>query len=132
MCRGSGHTYCVKWTNLSEELICDYGANHRLFRDPSKERPPKVQKIRGPQRISADPVRSSPPVPDTTDILELHPSSGEESESDIKEQQIPGIFPMQLDANVLRMVPSFKCLDRRIPGLISSHIALCESNSGTN
>jgi hypothetical protein len=25
--RGSGQKYCVKWTNLSEELICEYGAN---------------------------------------------------------------------------------------------------------
>ena len=81
---------CVKWTNLAEELICEYGANHRLFQNPSKEKPPKVQKIRGPQRISisVEPVRSSdgdssPPVPDTgtTDVLELHPSSGEDSEA---------------------------------------------------
>jgi hypothetical protein len=25
---GSGHKYRVKWTNLSEELISEYGANH--------------------------------------------------------------------------------------------------------
>ncbi len=28
MGRGSGQKYRVKWTNLSEELICEYGANH--------------------------------------------------------------------------------------------------------
>jgi hypothetical protein len=28
MGRGSGHKYRVKWTNLSEELISEYGANN--------------------------------------------------------------------------------------------------------
>ena len=31
MGRGSGHKYRVKWTNLSEELISENGANHRDF-----------------------------------------------------------------------------------------------------
>jgi hypothetical protein len=56
MGRGSGHKYRVKWTNLSAEHICDYGANHRLFQDPSKERPQKVPIIHGPQRLSQDQV----------------------------------------------------------------------------
>ncbi len=48
---GSGQKYRVKWTNLPEEPIYEYGANHRLFQDPSKERPPKAPKIHGPQPI---------------------------------------------------------------------------------
>jgi hypothetical protein len=44
MGRGSGQKYRVKWPNLSGELICEYGANHRLFQDPSNERPLKVPK----------------------------------------------------------------------------------------
>ena len=31
MGRGSSHKYRVKWTNLFEELISEYGANHRDF-----------------------------------------------------------------------------------------------------
>ena len=41
MGRGSGEKFRVKWTNLTEELILEYGANHSLFRDPSKQRPQK-------------------------------------------------------------------------------------------
>ena len=41
MGRGSGQKFRVKWTNLTEELILEYGANHSLFRDPSKQRPQK-------------------------------------------------------------------------------------------
>ncbi len=45
---GSGQKYCVKWSNLSEEHISEYGCNHRLFQDPAKERPPKAPKMHGP------------------------------------------------------------------------------------
>ena len=38
-------------------------------------------KIHGPQRLSLDQARSSPACPNTTDVLELHPSSGEDSDS---------------------------------------------------
>jgi hypothetical protein len=31
MGRESGHKNRVKWTNLSEELISEYGANHQIF-----------------------------------------------------------------------------------------------------
>ena len=41
MGRGSAEKFRVKWTNLTEELILEYGANHSLFRDPSKQRPQK-------------------------------------------------------------------------------------------
>ena len=123
MGRGSGHKYGVKWTNLSEELISEYGANHRVFQDPSKERPQKVAKIHGPQRISLDPARSSPAVLNTADILELHPSSGEDSEPEDAVPQIPAISSLQIGDNVLSMDPSFICLDPRVQGLISSHIA---------
>ncbi len=33
MGHGSVKKYCVKWTNLREELECDYGAVHNLLRD---------------------------------------------------------------------------------------------------
>ncbi len=48
---GSGQKYCVKWTNIPEEPIYEYGANHQLFQDPSKELPPKAPKIHGPQPL---------------------------------------------------------------------------------
>jgi hypothetical protein len=114
--RGSGHKYRVKWTNLSEELISEYGANHRVFQNPSKEQPQKVAKIHGPQPLSLDPARSRPVAPNTADVLELHPSSGEDSEPDDADPQIPAISPLQIGDNVF-------CLDPRDQGLISSHIA---------
>ena len=79
----------MKWTNLSEEVICQYGANHRIFQDQSKERPLKVRKIHGPQRLSLDPARSSADVSDTADVLELDPSSGEDSEAEDVAPQMP-------------------------------------------
>ena len=123
MGHGSGQKYRVKWTNLSEELICEYGANHRIFQYPSKERPLKVSKFHGPQRLSLDPARSSPPVSITTDATQLHPSSGEDSEADHVVPQIPGISPLEIGYYDFRMAPSFNCLDPRVGGLISSHIA---------
>ena len=95
----------MKWTNLSEELISEYGFNHRVFQDPSKERPQKVAKIHGPQRISLDPARSSPAVLNTADILELHPSSGEDSEPEDAVPQIPAISPLQIGDNLWRVDP---------------------------
>ncbi len=82
MGRGSGHKYRVKWTNLSDELISKYGANHWVFQAPSKERRQKEPKIHGPQRLSQDPARYSLAGPNTAEVLELHPSSGEDSEPD--------------------------------------------------
>ena len=123
MGHGSGQKYRVKWTNLSEELICEYGANHWIFQYLSKERPLKVSKFHGPQRLSLDPARSSPPVSITTDVTELHPSSGEDSEADDVDPQIPGISPLEIGYYDSRMDPSFNCLDPRVQGLISSHIA---------
>ncbi len=49
MGRGSGHKYRAKWINLSEEHVCDYGANHGLLQEPYKKRPLKVPKIHGLQ-----------------------------------------------------------------------------------
>ena len=79
MRQGSGQKYRVKCTKLSEELIFENVANHRPFQYPSKERPPKMPKIHGPQRLSLDPARSSPAGPNLTDVSELHPSYGEVS-----------------------------------------------------
>ncbi len=121
---GAGHKYRVKRTNLLEEPICDYGANHRLFQDPSKERPQKVPKIHGPQRLSQDQAISRPVVSNTADALEFYPSSGEISDADDDDPQFPGISHLQIGDNVLRMDRSFYCLDPRFPGLISSHITL--------
>jgi hypothetical protein len=59
----------------------------------------------------------------TAEVLELHPSSGEDSEPDDAVPQIPAISSLQIGDNVLSMDPSLICLDPRVPGLISSHIA---------
>ncbi len=83
----------------------------------------KNAKIHGPQRLSLDPARSSPAGPNPTDVLELHPSYGEDSQADPDDPQVPGIFPLQLGDNVSRIDPSFKSLGQRVQGLISSHIA---------
>ena len=79
--------------------------------------------MHGPQRLSQDPARSSLAGPNTAEVLELHPSSGEVSEPDDAVPQIPAISSLQIGDNVLSMDPSFICLDPRVQGLISSHIA---------
>ena len=121
MGRGSGHKYRVKWTNLSEELISKYGANHRVFQDMSKELPQKVAKMHGPQRISQDPARSSPAVFSTADLLELHPSSGEESEPDVADPQIPAISPLQIGDNLWRVDPVLDVQDPRFGLPLANH-----------
>jgi hypothetical protein len=93
---GFRQKYRVKWTNLSEELIREYGANHRLFQDPSKEWPLKAPIIHGPLPLSLDAAESSPAVPNMADALELYPSSDEESEPHHVHPQIPGISPLQI------------------------------------
>ena len=121
MGKGAGHKYRVKWTNLKEELICDYGANHSLFQDPSKERPSKMPKIHGPQPLSQAQDISSSAVPNTDDLLELHPSSGEDSE---REEAVPhdaGISPLQVGENVWRMDPELELQDPRFGLLIPNH-----------
>ncbi len=82
-----------------------------------------MPKIHGPQRLSQDQAGSNLAGPNTADVLELHPSSGEDSEPDDEVQQILAISSLQIGDNVLSMDPSFICLDPRVPGLISSHIA---------
>ncbi len=96
MGRGAGHKYRVKWTNPIEEHICDYSANHRLFQDPSKERPPKVPKIHGPLRLSQDQATSSRAGSNTVDVLEFYLSSGEISDAYDDDSQFPGISPYKL------------------------------------
>jgi hypothetical protein len=59
----------------------------------------------------------------TTDVTELHPSSGEDSKADDVAPQIPGISPLEIGYYDSRMDPSFNCLDPRVGGLIASHIA---------
>ncbi len=83
----------MKWINLSEEHIRDYGANHGLLQDPSKERPLKVMKIHGLQRLSLDQENYSRAGTKTVDALELYPSSGEISDAYDDDPQFPGISP---------------------------------------
>jgi len=122
MGQGSGHKYRAKWINLSEEHVCDYGANHGLLQEPYKKRPLKVPKIHGLQQLSQDPAKSSRAGPNTVDALEFYLSSGEISDAYDDDPQFPVISPLQIGDNDLRMDPSFYCLDPRFPGLISSHI----------
>ena len=121
MGRGSGLKYCVKWTNLSEELICEYRPNHRIFRDLSKERPQKVPKIHGPHRLSLDTARSSPAGPNTTDVLELHPSSGEDSEPYVADPQNPAISSLQIGDNLWRADPALDLQDPRFGLPLANH-----------
>ncbi len=119
MGRGSGQKYCVKWTNLSEELIREYGANYRLFQDPSKERPLKAPKIHGPQPLSLDAAGSSPLVPNMADALELYPSSAKDSEPDHVDPQIPGISSLQIGDNVWHTDPTLYLQDPRFGLMVS-------------
>ncbi len=127
MGRGYGQKYCVKWTNLSEELICEYGANHLLIQDPSKERPQKVAKIHGPQPLSRDAEGSSRAVPNMADALEFYPFSAQDSEPDHVDLQIQGISPLQIGDNVLRTDPTLHLLDPRFGLVVSNHKATITS-----
>ncbi len=109
MGRGSGQKSRVKWTNLSEEETSENGCNHRLFQDPSKERP----KIHGPQPLSRDAEGSSSAVPNMADAVEFYPSSAENSEPEDVEPQIPGISPVQIGDNVWHTDPTLDLQDPR-------------------
>jgi hypothetical protein len=92
----SAQKYRVKWTNLSEDLMCGYGANHLLFQDPSKEVPPKPRKFMVPSHyLSLDAAGSSPPVSNMADALECFSSFAEDSEPDHVVPQCSGISPLQ-------------------------------------
>jgi hypothetical protein len=121
MGRGSGQTYRVKWTNLSEELISEHGGNHRLFQDPSKERPQKVPKIHGPQPLSLDAEGSSSAVSNMADAVEFYPSSAEDSEPEYVDTQIPAISPLQIGDNVWRTDPSLHLQDPRLGLMLAIH-----------
>ena len=96
MGQGSGHKYRAEWINLSEEHVCDYGANHGLLQEPSKKRPLKVAKIHGLQRLSPYQAKSSRAGTNTVDALEFYPSSGEISDAYDDDPQFPGFSPYNL------------------------------------
>ncbi len=81
-----------------------------------------MPKIHGPLRLSQDQATSSRAGSNTVDVLEFYLSSGEISDAYDDNPQFPDISPLQIGDNVLRMDPSFYCLDPRFPGLISSHV----------
>ncbi len=120
--RGSSQKYCVKWTNLTEELISEYGANHRFFQDPSKERAQKRTKIHGPQQLSQNADPPALPVSDMVDAIEHCLSSDVISAAEAEDPQFPGISFVHVGDNDLRTAPSFNCLDPRVPGLIFLHV----------
>ncbi len=66
-------------------------------------------KIHGPQHLSQDPAQSSVAGPNTADVLELHPSSGKDSEPDDAVLQIPAISSLQIWDTGLSKDPSFVC-----------------------
>ena len=120
--RGTGQKYRVKWTSLTEELISEYGANHRIFQDPSKERAQKKPKIHGPQLLSPNADPPALPVSDMVDVLEHFPSSDVISAAEAEDPQFLGISSVHVGNDDLRMAPSFNCPDPRVPGLIFSNI----------
>jgi hypothetical protein len=121
MGHGSGLKYRVKWTNLTEELILEYGANHRIFQDPCKERPSKAQKNHGPKPLSRDAQGSISAVPNMADAVELYPSSAEDSEPEDAVPQIPAISPLQIGNNLWRTDPSLDLQDPRFGLMIADH-----------
>ena len=101
------------------ELI---NSNHRLFLDPSKERPQKAPQIHGPQPICLDTAGSVLPVSNITDASELYPSSAEDSEPDLEDPRIPGLSPLQIGDNVWRMAPSLHLHPSRLGLMLALHI----------
>ena len=99
MGHGSGKKYCVKWTNLREELECEYGAGHNLFKDPAAVRPQKQLKIHNQPAVVPSPDRSSGTGLHETDGGELYLSDSEVSEPDVQDPQIPGISPLLVGEN---------------------------------
>ncbi len=81
-----------------------------------------MSKIHGPQRLSPYRATSSRADTNTADALECYLSSGEISDADYDDLQFPGISPLPISDNVLRMDPSFYCLDPLFLGVPSSHI----------
>ncbi len=116
---GSRQKYRAKWTDLSEELIYEYGSNYRLFQDPSKKLPPKVPKIHGPQPMSPDAEGSSSAVSNIADAVKLYPSSAEGSEPECVNPQFPAISPLQICDNNWRTDPTLHLQAPRF-GLMSS------------
>ncbi len=92
MGRGDGEKYCVKWTNLREELECDYGAGHNLFRDPAEVRPQKQQKVHDRPAIAPSADKSSVVGLNENDGGEIYLSDPEVSEPDEEDPHIPGFF----------------------------------------
>ncbi len=117
----SGQKYCVKWSNLSEEHISEFGGNHRLFQDPAKELPPKAPKMHGPQPISLDAERSGLPVSNMANASELYPSPSEDSEPEYADPQIPAISPLQICDNDWRTDPTLYLQPSRLWLMFAIH-----------
>ncbi len=113
MGHGSRQKYRAKCTDLSEELISEYGSNHRLFQDPSKELSPKDPTFHGPQPFSRHAEGSSSAVSNMADAVELYPSSAEDSEPEYLDPQIPAISPLQICDNDWRTDPTLHLLAPR-------------------
>jgi hypothetical protein len=116
MGHGSGKKYCVKWTNLREDLECEYGAGHNLFKDPAAVRPQKQPKIHNQPAVVPSPDRSSGAGLNDTDGGELYLSDPEVSEPDVEDPQIPGISPLLVGGNQWRHDAACDALDPRIGG----------------
>ncbi len=96
------------WAQMSCEtdksIRRTYGANNGLLQEPSKERPLKVPKIHGLQRLSQDQAKSSRVGTNTVDALEFYPSSREISDAYDDDPQFPGISPLQIVDKLATMI----------------------------
>ena len=118
---GSGQKYCLKWSNLSQEHISEYGGNHRLFQDTAKERPPKSPKKSWSHPISLDAEGSGLPVSNMADASELYPSSAEDSEPKYVYPQIPAISPLEIFGNDWRTDPTLHLQPSRLGLMLTIH-----------
>jgi hypothetical protein len=123
MDHGSGKKYCVKWTNLKEELKCEYWAGHSLLKDPGAVRPQKQHKIHHPPASAPSADRSSGACLDEPDGGELYLSDPEVSEEDHEEPQNQGVSPLLVGGNLWRHDAAWDALDPRIGGHVSARSA---------
>ncbi len=102
--RGSSRKYQLKWTNLGEELICEYTGNHTIFRDPSVDRPQKSNKKHASQSAAQFVVQMSQAGPNECQITEIYEADPEVlSEDDEVRDRVPASIEKSLKLVVCLM-----------------------------
>ncbi len=124
--KGSGKKYCVKWTNLGEDLACGYGANHTLFRDLSEVEAQKGSKKAIQSAVVPSSDRIAAPVINENHVSALNPSDTEELSEDDGELKFPGINYVCVGGNVWRHYSALDGLDPQMgTPLLIQNASIC-------